>query len=199
MEAQQAGLAFPGRPDVTVGASVGDELDRFYTPARLAEVIVDALAMEAPRTVLEPSVGGGAFARAVLRRWPRVALCGLDVDPQALGQKWCRDFAVMDASTAHLAPAYDLIVGNPPFGDALAHVQAMLDLRPQVLAFILPWSHWGVDEWQPLLRGPMRPAIVRPIPGRPWPDSIRETAVYEWWPCSARGQDTRIVPLPEWR
>lgn len=200
MEAVQPGLGFPDRPDATVGASVGDELDRHYTPGRLAEVIVDAIIMERPRTILEPSVGGGAFARAVLRRWPKVYLCGLDIDPQALGQRWCKDFAVLDAAKANIAAAFDLVIGNPPFDEALAHVEAMLALRPTVLSFILPWAYWGVDEWQPLLRGPNKPAIVRPIPGRPWPDNMRETAVYEWWPTSsAMCRETRIVPLPEWR
>jgi hypothetical protein len=49
----------------------------------------------------------------------------------------------------------------------------------------------GVGEWQPLF-AKHPPAWIRPLSERPWPKSVREVAVYEWWP-------TRIVDFTRWR
>ena len=43
-----------------------DKLDRYYTPDNVARACTARLTIPDGATVLEPSVGGGAFVRAVL-------------------------------------------------------------------------------------------------------------------------------------
>ena len=208
----QLGLVGPDLPPVR------DHLSRRYTPDGLAVVIVDTLAplLDAgcEPLVVEPSVGGGAFARAIRAslgtRWGTVV--GVDLDPGARGLgevdhgiigSWPEIAAewrqVLDLGIGHalLSQPPDIIIGNPPFtGDeGLAHVDACLLLRPRIVSLVLPWAYWGVQRWSRLLRGEHRPAIVRPIVGRPWSSHVREAAVYEWHP-GARPSRTMIVDLP---
>lgn len=110
----------------------GDPLCRYYTPDALAEAIcgidavraiLDAAEVDVVRA-LDPHAGGGAFVRALTRRIPCVT--ALDIDPAApaLGMDIdcaCEDFL------AHRG-RYDLVVGNPPFADAEAHVRHALSL-----------------------------------------------------------------------
>lgn len=180
-----------------------DPLGRCYTPQALADRIVEAIAFPGiPWSILEPSVGGGAFVVACARRWPESRVIGIDKDPDAEGLRLCDTAHVADfvAEPRPLIGA-PLVLGNPDFGRRncripLAHTEAALALGPVTLAFILPWAFWGVETWRPLLHGERRPAVVRPIPGRPW-DCVREVAVYEWH----RGftGKTQIEPIGEWR
>ena len=73
---------------------VRDARDRHFTPDPLADVIIERLAkhIDPPAVVVEPSVGGGAFARAVRKRWPGAHIVGVDIDPDAEG------FAFVDES-----------------------------------------------------------------------------------------------------
>lgn len=176
-------------------AGVGDELDRVYTPDLLARAIVDALPGPAPFRVVEPSVGGGAFVRAARRRWPRTWITGVDRDGCAAGllavdQALCGSWPEI----APRLPRPDLILGNPPFGGdtALSHVEAALGTGAARIALILPWAYWGVERWASLLAS-CPPVEVRPILPRPWPDRVRETALYLW----ERGSllPTQIRPL----
>lgn len=200
---------------------IRDELDRCYTPDRLADAVVASISVELVEgaTVVEPSFGGGAFLRAIRRRWSEtVHVVAVDVDPEAPGRldyehdeclagswpavatEWAGVLARRGCEPAWMALRPDVIVGNPPFAEAVDHVKAALALRPQVVSMILPWSYWGVDYWAELLHGAARPAVVRPIMPRPWGDRVRETAVYEWHPRTlvAPGA-TRIELLPGWR
>ena len=107
--------------------------DAYYTPDALAEAIVEAL--DGPgliEWVLEPHVGGGAFARAVKRRWSGVRVNGLDIDPEAAGQRDCDRFEVGDFLSLPKPLDPDdpptLIIGNPPFKDAEAHIRQALSI-----------------------------------------------------------------------
>lgn len=158
---------------------VGDKLDRRYTPQALADAIVDSLWLDSPQRILEPSVGGGAFARACQRRWPRAHVSGLDVDPDAPGFAHCTTSGVIDFLDWRMS-TYDLIVGNPPFGSALKHVAHALSFGCAVV-FVLPLAYLGVQAWRPVLTMP-RLLRVSVIAGRPWPAHVRECAVYEFAP-----------------
>jgi hypothetical protein len=163
-------------PGMAPSFAIGDPLDRCYTPDKLAQAIVDSLAITSPQTVLEPSVGGGAFVRAVRRAWPDATILGVDIDPDAPGLALCDEVFIGDFLD-HTLPTPDLIVGNPPFKDALAHV-AHAEFH-DAMALVLPLAYLGVKSWAPVL-DKREPASVRPILGRPWPKRVRETAVY-WW------------------
>jgi adenine-specific DNA methylase len=110
----------------------------YYTSARVAEWLCRWAIQKADDTVLEPSCGDGAFLEAVIRRY---ALLGASADQMAMNLKGIEINAVeakrararlrpalgkaADAVVQHSdffgwwqgtdQPAYDVIVGNPPF------------------------------------------------------------------------------------
>lgn len=110
-------------------------LDQYWTPDQLARVLVGRLNLMAGDTCLEPHVGGGAFARALVARQARVT--ALDIDPtapglQTHGLKWagCQDFLT------YQRPGFDWVIGNPPYKYAEAHVRHAL-ARGHRVAFLL--------------------------------------------------------------
>jgi len=191
---------------------VGDELDRHYTPDRLALIICERLAehITPPRTIIEPSVGGGAFARAARKVWPGVYIIGVDIDPQAEGAKYCDEFIVGDfvelAATGKLSA--DMVLGNPPFSgktDAqlmrtIAHVRTACHIG-KAACLLLPWGPFGgVDQWAPIFRGKNAPDNAWPVTGpRPWPEHVRETAAYLWRGKVQSAHGTLVRPLPRWK
>lgn len=114
-------------------------LDQLYTPDALARKLVKYLPIRDDMDALEPSVGGGAFARALLAKVSTVV--GVDVDPAAVGLSLPGVIPLVgnfldvandwSSASGDLAALPDTaIVGNPPFsGDCGApHVRAALRL-----------------------------------------------------------------------
>lgn len=93
-------------------------LDAYYTPDPLARAIVRWAAgrIPAPRRIVEPSVGGGAFVRACREEWPRARVHGVDLDPDAVGLDLCDTQQIGDYLLTPAGSTFDLAVGNPPFG-----------------------------------------------------------------------------------
>jgi hypothetical protein len=104
----------------------------WQTPRALAEAVLDRVAAceatsaRAPRTVVEPTCGEGAFLVAAARRFPRAALLGYEMNVSytrlaraALGARarietrdffdvaWDRELAALDGPL--------LVLGNPPW------------------------------------------------------------------------------------
>lgn len=193
-----------------------DPLDRHFTPQACADLLVRWLMREyfahpddpGPSLVIEPSVGGGAFARAIrpyLADGGRVV--GYDIDPEAEGRadvdEWrCRSWLDAPTEGADLA-GIDLIVGNPPFTGttAIAHVQRAMLMGAQVVALVLPWAPLGgVAAWDDLMDSHLaRPVAAVPIVPRPWPSSVRETALYVWLPLEPTPRRTEVVRVGRWR
>jgi hypothetical protein len=143
-----------------------DVLDRYYTPDALALSIVRAVESEIGAArwreivqVFEPSVGGGAFARAIKQGGDRRVI-GCDLDPEAAGRASCDTFFVRDWLDpewgADGLPFPDLVIGNPPFRNAETHVRASLARAPLV-CFLLRAS---------ILGGQARYALWRKFPPR---------------------------------
>lgn len=98
----------------------GDELGRTYTPDAVALAVVLRLTerLSDRCTVLEPCVGGGAFARAA-RQVLRAQVHGVDLDATCSGQRECAAFVPGDARevlASRGVESYDLVLTNPPFG-----------------------------------------------------------------------------------
>ena len=179
-----------------------DSLDRHYTPDALAlccaRALVEHGCMSDRSTVYEPSVGGGAFVRAVRALTVDAEIHGWDVDPNAPGLALCDYANVQDWTSARPADA-DLVIGNPPFSgiDAIPHVERAI-VSAQFAALILPWAPLGgVAAWFHVMSGKSPPAVVWPIAPRPWSEHVRETALYLW----KRGERvrTQIAPPLVWR
>lgn len=100
-------------------------LDAYYTPDPLARAIVRWAAerIPAPRRIVEPSVGGGAFVRACREEWRAPNIHGVDLDPSAAGLDLVTTRHVGDYLDAPLGDA-DLTIGNPPFARPTGRVSA---------------------------------------------------------------------------
>ena len=198
-------LALGGLPTVH---GVGDHLDRCYTPLPLAAACVEVV-REVRHDLgyrgglmIEPSVGAGAFLRAHGDFFQSVAV---DIDPSAEGLTLAARCEVGDWLQVARSFGFpgltsiDVILGNPPFsGDtAIPHVETALDLRPGVVALILPLDFMAVDRWAHLMDGARRPRLVCPIRPRPWGDRVRSTALYIHTPHDPVSR-TMIRPLV-WR
>lgn len=189
-----------------VGAT-RDALDRHYTPLPLAEIICQWIAKRVdpmPAIVVEPSLGGGSFARAARRTWSGCRVVGVDIDPLAEGRTQVHSFH--DSSWPIMAPLItraSLVIGNPPFtgSTAIRHVEAALAMRSKpVVAMILPWSFMGgVQRWDHLMTGSRAPQHALTIAPRPWGDKIRETAVFVWTREENHSGITQVERLPRWR
>jgi predicted RNA methylase len=118
----------------------GSDLGWFPTPDALADTIVAKLAIKPGDTVLEPSAGDGALAKAVLRRHPQAKVMCVEIHPgraQALRAAGFK--AVTEADFLQIDPAQadvrvDHVVMNPPFAPKradLVHIEhALKFLRP---------------------------------------------------------------------
>lgn len=112
------------------------KLDAYYTPDDLARALANLVVgdMDVRSLVLEPNVGGGAWVRAL----PCVfTVDGMDLDPQARGLAACSrskagDFLAEDPPSDR----YDLVIGNPPYRQAMEHIERAMTLAPRV-AFLL--------------------------------------------------------------
>lgn len=115
-------------------------LDRYYTPDAVADACVRALPALAPRTIVEPSVGGGAFRRALYRRWPTARIVGVDADPDAIGLAESHRSIIGDWPTVAPTLRADLVCGNPPYRHAEAHLRAACQVAPVVAMLLrLAW------------------------------------------------------------
>ena len=108
--------------------------DAYYTPMALAVRILDQLGELEGYSVLEPSVGEGAFALAAAFAGANVT--ALDLDPHPPFEKYAADddfdfHPGTDFLSWEPDQAYDFVIGNPPYADAEAHVRkAYACLKP---------------------------------------------------------------------
>lgn len=125
------------------------EHDAYFTAPPLARAIVeriDFLRGSAPREVIEPHCGGGAFVWAARQVWPEATIAAFDLVDRGGGElvaAHADSFGVRDWLTpGTFSASTDLIIGNPPYGDAEAHVRRSLEVvRPGgMVAFLLRLS-----------------------------------------------------------
>jgi hypothetical protein len=114
-----------------------DPWGRYYTPQAVADRLVALLPEMDPGLVVEPSAGAGAFVRAVAARWPRARIDACEPDPTAALDSYA---GLVDClHTVRFEDAYpdealdrdtgpDLVIGNPPYEHAEAHIVRALRL-----------------------------------------------------------------------
>ncbi|OAH41023.1 hypothetical protein AX289_30590 [Methylorubrum populi] len=114
------------------------EFQQFYTPLDLAQRVVGEAKIEPDMTVLEPSAGLGALAKAAWACHGKVTSVEIDrksceklaanVHVDGFGPVICADFLQQDPH-----PSFDRVVMNPPFtrDQDIRHVEhALRFLRP---------------------------------------------------------------------
>jgi hypothetical protein len=100
--------------------------DAYFTPERLASRLVSLLPIDSRHHVLEPHVGGGAFGKAIKATGAK--LTGSDIQKESEGLAICDEKIVCNFLHHAYPQQYDFVVGNPPFADALDHVQKALNV-----------------------------------------------------------------------
>jgi hypothetical protein len=101
-----------------------------------------AAALGVPRhaRVIEPSVGGGAWVTALRESGHEGRIIGVDVDYDAAGfalcDQWCAGKWEDLATTLPDIEIPTVVIGNPPFRDAAAHVR-VARARGWRVAFLL--------------------------------------------------------------
>lgn len=194
----------------------------YYTPDDLAEILVASLPIMAHDIALEPSVGGGAFARALAVRTKN--LDGFDIDPEAPGLRecYCHVCDFLDMPKVCVGPTW--VVGNPPFSRpetgsdgkptgrrgskgalvmeecASLHVRHALHITERHVAFLLRLAFLETpdrQEW--LATTPLRRVTV--LGQRPsFTGGRTDSCAYGffWWDKLHQGPAT-IEMLPRWR
>lgn len=150
------------------------EYGDWQTPADLASAITDKvshLLSGAPRAVVEPTCGVGAFLAAASRKFPRALLRGFDINPDYVAhartlippdrsEVRAMDFFAMnwEQELSHL-PDPLLIIGNPPWVTS-AHLGSLASINSPKkenfkklngLEALTGKSNFDVSEWM-LLR-----------------------------------------------
>lgn len=174
------------------------EGDRYYTDDAVALRLVRLLDITDRATIIEPSVGGGAFVRAIDRcavLWSEIIAC--DIDPNASGlthplvSRVVGDFAAFtladfQRSTGEVRA--DWVVGNPPYSHAEAHIRHALTLAPRC-AFLLRLAFLESTKRVAFWRD-HQPARVYVLAQRPsFTGGGTDSAAYGWfvWDADHKG------------
>lgn len=115
-------------------------LGAYYTPDVVASALIGVLPLVPGDVCLEPSVGGGAFVRALRARGMKVA--GVDIDPAAVGLADCAPAAslvydFLASSDDRRLCGLQWVIGNPPYEHAEAHVRRAIAITQRHVAFLL--------------------------------------------------------------
>ncbi len=116
------------------------ELDAYQTPPALARAICRRLAalIPTPSLIVEPSAGQGAFVAGARAAWPDAPVLAVDADARcaepcaAVGAlNFLEGDWVERSRDVRHGPGPMLILGNPPYSKAQAHIEAALAImRP---------------------------------------------------------------------
>ena len=134
-----------------------DPLERYYTPDDVASAVVGWMKIPSAWTVIEPSIGGGAWARALRASGHVGRIIGVDLDPGVTRETLAGlDVELHTGDWVEVSQALraDLVLGNPPFKPAGAHILAGLRAAPR-LAFLLrgtftEWTDSRAPMWKTL-------------------------------------------------
>ena len=120
--------------------------DAYFTPPALAEAIVQRLLdrglLRPGMSVWEPHAGSGSFVRPLIAAG--LAITASDLEPLPIQCGGPLDGFILTPYRHNAADGWreswgdrpDWIIGNPPFGEAEAHVRALLPVARCGVAFI---------------------------------------------------------------
>lgn len=149
--------------------------DRYYTSPWLVrqcvEIVLPQVLAAPPRSILEPSAGGGAFTQKLRTAFPSTIIHANDLDTavktwKGADESMHTDFLGWQKAPLNNGDFYDLCVGNPPFTLAMKFVRAGLRVANTVV-YILRQGFMSSKERCPILRDEIRPTNVHVIAHRP--------------------------------
>jgi hypothetical protein len=189
--------------------------DAYFTPQPLANAMTTSVSQHLcsdPKSVLEPSAGGGAFVNAALNVFPTLYVKAIDIkltkqlarlDGWRMNQQtvtverqsfedYAREFHRSNEER------YGLIIGNPPYKLAAEHVQMARGLGVHV-AFLLRLSFLGSQTRAKTIFTEPGLRFIQPVAQRP--KFIRskksgdnsEYAVF-MWQSGYRGGRPEVLP-----
>ena len=178
-------------------------LDAYYTPDAVARACVATIAPElVGAIVLEPHAGGGAFVRALRGVAGMVHAC--DLNPEAPGlreadvsQSQPTDFF----ATAWRDGRFHWVIGNPPFGDAQAHVEQALEVASDGVGFLLRFAFLEGAKRRAFWRA-HPPAEVHVLVNRPsFTGGATDSAAYGWfiWRKDRDPKEPTTMHWMDWR
>ena len=147
-------------------------LDAYWTPRSVALRCTRWLAGKgyAPRRVVEPSVGGGAWVEAARATWPEANVDRFDLDPTAPGLRlsWASGDEVWSGYdwARTILRSWDMVLGNPPYDCAEAHIAVSLRRAPVTALLLRETITGGQARYESLWRL-HPPAWVAKLPDRP--------------------------------
>lgn len=180
-----------GTTDGLEGRTGKTQQEAYYTPVALVEKVLDELHLPRQSTILEPSAGGGAWARGLAKRGHRVHV--LDIDPNCWAvqnEGWRPEHGPGVIARAHVGDfatydfgdvCFDAVVGNPPFKLAEAHVRRAHEVSARCM-FLLRQAFTSSQERIPFwLEHEQWWAGYYPLVERPreWPAAY-DYAIFEW-------------------
>lgn len=167
--------------------------DAYYTPDDVAAKCLATLKLRPGERVLEPSVGGGAFARGA-----RAAGCkviGCDIDYDARGFVDC-DWSLIGDFTRWrrsdlTGGAVDWVLGNPPYSHAQEHIESAFTLEPTYgVAFLLRLAFLECEKRRAFWAA-HAPREVHVLINRPsFTGGGSDSAAYGWFVWTMRGRAT---------
>lgn len=182
------------------GERGGEGADFFPTPAWCVDWLLRTVDLPGG-SWLEPSAGDGAIIRAVNRRRQDVTWGAIELRADmkdALAGSGATYIRIGDfTKTLHSGEPFDVVIGNPPYADAAAHLAAAL-LRGRVVAFLLRLNFLGSQKRRDFWR--RHPADVYVLSERPSFDGdgtdATEYAWFVWGQCGTYGK-VHVLGPPE--
>lgn len=129
--------------------------DFYPTPKETVKSFLDAFPLPQEGTVLEPGAGDGSIIK-VLKKYGDFSIDAVEIreEEQDHLQKLGVNVMMGDYLNMDIDKKYDLIIGNPPFGQAMEFIEKSLKLlKPTgTLAFLLRTAFLESDKrfsfWQ---------------------------------------------------
>jgi len=162
--------------------------DFYATPQWLTRAVIPFLPQR-PATILEPACGSGAIICVLKECFSDARIDCFDIDPK-------HGAPVADFLREQARQEYDLVITNPPFGDALRFIQRALEWRrdsTSVVCMLLRLNFLEGQERARWLRANM-PSGLLITPRRPsFTGKGTDATGYGWFVWD--DQPTRIVLL----
>jgi adenine-specific DNA methylase len=119
----------------------------YYTPDAIVRQLVAWALQQGARRVLEPAAGDGAFVRALTG----CDVTAIELDPAEAAKSGAQVAEFLGWALARLAPAFDAVVGNPPFV-RYQYLPAKLQARAEKLhrRLALPFTR-HTNLWVPFV------------------------------------------------
>lgn len=209
-------MSATGRPRRGAERSTYENLGRYYTKLDLARELVQVIPIRPGSTILEPQVGRGAFVRALremeedrgllAKEGQGFRVDAMDLDPQAAAFTTFTTRTLLDEwrvgdflSDPPPLAAYDLILGNPPYGNekredvASPHIQRALSLlAPKGSAAFLVRLNWLANGRRRWMYQGQRPRVIFHLVPRPsfegFDGNDATEYAWAWWQEGYKGE-----------